>query len=145
MRCATVPPDEQRTIWGDSIDYIDGDVRTFATQTPNGDTSALGLYMNADAINLFTEDAFNARLSFPSNTNTFQFTFLEFAYTPDPDTTPRLYPTATFQTRFYTVPEDPVPQISRGPATYELPQSQLPQGYTRVPRADTNNDGTNGD
>ncbi|WP_254271042.1 hypothetical protein [Haloarcula marina] len=134
-------PETHDVVWGDDIDYLDGVVRTYATTNPQGNLSSLGVYIDADAMAAFDEDELGAHLHLPEGVATHQFTFLAFHYNPEGHPPPDVYTVPHFDLHFYTVPESTVEPITTGPATYALPDAQIPSGYQRIPLVDTDGDG----
>lgn len=133
-------PDDHELIWGDDLDYLAGDLRTYATRDPAGGLSSLGVYMDADALAVFDEDPLEAHLKFPQ-VDTHQFTFLGFHYAKTGHPPEGIYNVPHFDFHFYTIPGETVDGIVTEPATYSIPDSQIPTDYQRVPAVDTDDDG----
>lgn len=133
-------PDDHDLIWGDELDYLAGDLRTYATMAPTGELSSLGVYMDADALAVFNEDPLEAHLKFPQ-IDTHQFTFVGFHYARTGHPPEGIYDVPHFDMHFYTIPEETVEGIVTQPATYSIPDAQLPTDYQRVPAVDTDEDG----
>lgn len=134
-------PDNHELIWGDSRDYLAGNLKTYATTDPEGELSSLGIYMDADALAVFDEDPLGAHLHFPEGVDTHQFTFLGFHYEPEGHPPPDVYTVPHFDVHFYMIPEETVEGIVTEPATYSIPDAQTPTDYQRLPAADTDDDG----
>lgn len=133
-------PDDHELIWGDDLDYLAGDLRTYATMAPTGELSSLGVYMDAEALAVFNEDPLNAHLHLPA-VDTHQFTFVGFHYARTGHPPEGIYDVPHFDVHFYTIPEETVERIVTQPATYSIPDAQMPADYQRIPAVDTDEDG----
>lgn len=134
-------PDTHTVVWGDDIDYLDGEVRTYATTNPQGTLSSLGVYLDDDALAVFDEDPLEAHLHLPEETDAHQFTFLGFHYIPEGHPPQDVYTVPHFDFHFYMIPEEAVEGIVTEPATYSIPDAQIPTDYQRIPLVDTDDDG----
>lgn len=133
-------PDDHELVWGDDLDYLAGGLRTYATMDPDGELSSLGVYMDADALAVFDQDPLDTHLHFPEVT-THQFTFLGFHYARQGHPPEGIYNVPHFDFHFYMLPEETVQEIVTQPATYSIPDAQIPTNYQRVPTVDTDDDG----
>lgn len=133
-------PEDHEVRWGDDIDYLAGSVRTYATLSPDGELSSLGVYVDEDALSVFDEDSLEAHLDLPTDLDT-QFTFVGFDYTPAGHPPPDIYTVPHFDIHFYLTPAEAVEAIVGGPATYDIPEAQIPPDYERLPAIDTDDDG----
>lgn len=133
-------PENHDLVWGDTIDFLDGVVRTYATTNPSGNLSSLGAYLDETALETFDEDPLEAHLEFPDGVDTHQFTFLGFHYNPMGHPPPDIYTVPHFDLHFYTIAEETVEGIVTEPATYDIPDAQVPEDYQRVPAVDTDDD-----
>ncbi|QIO23155.1 hypothetical protein [Haloarcula sp. JP-L23] len=134
-------PQNHEVVWGDDIDFLDGMVQSYATTNPQGNLSSLGVYMDADALAVFDEDALDAHLALPASVDTHQFTFVGFHYNPEGHPPPGVYTVPHYDFHFYTVPEEMVETIVTGPATFDIPDAQIPTDYQRLPVIDADGDG----
>lgn len=134
-------PENHEVVWGDDLDYLDGDVRTYATTNPSGNLSSLGVYLDPDALETFDQDPLAAHLQFPDGLDTHQFTFMGFHYNPMGHPPPDIYTVPHFDFHFYMIAEETVEGIITEPATYDIPAPQIPQDYQRIPVVDTDEDG----
>lgn len=133
-------PDNHDLIWGDDIDYLDGEVRTYATTNPQGNLSSLGVYVDDEALTTFDQDQLGHHLHLPEEVDTHQFTFVGFHYNPEGHPPPDIYTVPHFDFHFYTIPEETVEEIVTEPATYSIPDAQIPEDYQRLPVLDTDDD-----
>lgn len=134
-------PDNHTVVWGDDIDYLDGEVSTYATTNPQGNLSSLGVYLDEDALAVFDEDPLGVHLRFPEDVDTHRFTFMGFHYNPEGHPPPDVYTVPHFDFHFYMLSEETVEGIVTEPATYSIPEAQIPEDYQRLPVADTTDDG----
>lgn len=134
-------PENHRVHWGDDIDYIDGEVRSYATTNPEDKVSSLGVFLDGDALAVFDRDPLEAHLHLPDDVDAQPFTFIGFHYNPQGHPPADVYTVPHFDMHFYMIPEETVEQITTGPATYSIPDAQIPTDYQRVPLVDTDDDG----
>ncbi|MBX0323451.1 hypothetical protein EGH21_10465 [Halomicroarcula sp. F13] len=134
-------PENHDVVWGDDVGYLDGVVQTYATTNPQGALSSLGVYVDADALAAFDDDALGVHLGLPSSVDTHQFTFVGFHYNPEGHPPPDVYTVPHYDFHFYVVPEEMVEGILGGPATFDLPDAQTPTDYQRLPVIDSDGDG----
>lgn len=134
-------PANHEVVWGDEIDFLDGVVQSYATTNPQGNLSSLGVYMNDDALAAFDEDNLDNHLSLPSSVDTHQFTFVGFHYNPEGHPPPDVYTVPHYDFHFYMVPEEVVENIVTGPATFDVPDAQIPTDFQRLPVIDSDGDG----
>lgn len=134
-------PDNHDLVWGDDIDFLDGEVRTYATTNPQGNLSSLGVYLDADALATFDEDGLDYHLHLPEEVDVGEFTFAGFHYNPAGHPPPEIYTVPHFDFHFYTMAEEAVEAIPGGPATYDIPEAEIPTDYIRLPAIDSDEDG----
>ena len=134
-------PANHEVVWGDELDYLDGDLRTYATTAPGGSLSSLGVYMDADALAVFDEDPLGTHLHFPDPVDAHQFTFMGFHYNPQGHPPPDIYTVPHFDFHFYMIPGETVEAIVTQPAQYSIPDAQMPTDYQRLPAVDSDGDG----
>jgi hypothetical protein len=80
-------------------------------------------------------------LYFPENVDTHEFTFMGFHYNPEGHGPPGIYTVPHFDFHFYIISEKTVGEIETGPATYSIPDAEIPEDYSRIPVLDTDDDG----
>lgn len=134
-------PENHDLVWGDDIDFLDGEVRTYATTNPSGNLSSLGVYLDDDALAAFDEDGLAHHLHLPEGVDTHEFTFVGFHYNPAGHPPPDVYTVPHYDVHFYLLDEETVEGIPAGPATYDLPENQVPTDYSRLPVIDSDDDG----
>jgi len=64
-----------------------------------------------------------------------------FHFNPQGHPPPGIYDVPHFDFHFYMMEESDVEEIETGPATYSIPDAQIPEGYVRLPVLDTDGDG----
>lgn len=132
--------------WCDSVRVGDGTVGTYATTNRAGKLSSLGVYLDADALAAFDTDGeephegVEAHLHFPDEVDTHQFTFLGLHFNPQGHPPTDIYTVPHVDFHFYMMDEADVAAIPFGPATYAIPEAQMPEDYMRLPALDTDND-----
>jgi hypothetical protein len=141
------PPSHGDPIWGEETTVGAGRIRTYATTNPAGKLSSLGVHVDCDAMAAFGDEAVDAHLHFPDETedgegvDTNQFTFAGLHYNPAGHPPPGVYDVPHVDFHFYMQAEEAVEAISGGPLAetpmpflgltdYEIPDEQFPPGYT---------------
>lgn len=135
-----------RTDRGDATDVGGGEARTFAARTEDG-LAALGVHFGAAVLDGLPEDPpeggghHHTHLGLPdADTGAFEWVGLD--WNPRGHEPPGVYDVPHLDVHFYTLEDDAVESIpGPAPARYDIPDEQMPAGYTRVPAVDTDDDG----
>jgi hypothetical protein len=133
-------PPEDRTEWGQERSLGDGTTKPFVTTDSSGATEMVGVYMTKDVLNedgLPTEVT-EVHFDVPSGS---PFGYAGVDWNPEGHEPPGIYTVPHFDFHFYMIGHDRVDAIEAGPATYPIPDDQVPVGYVRPPAIDTNGDG----
>lgn len=133
---------------GDSTEIEDGTAMAYATTTSGGDLSSLGVYFDAAALSSVDDEEVAVPLAFPSETasgdtlDLHQFTFLQLDYLPEGHRPEGVYDVPHLDAQFFMLAQSTVEGIEAEPATYSIPEAQIPTDHIRVPTVDTTDDGT---
>lgn len=132
---------------GESVDVGDGEATAYATTNPAGRLSSLGVHVDGTALDTADTDekspheGVDAHLDFTTDAvDTHQFTFMGFHFNPQGHAPPGIYDVPHFDFHFYMMDEEDVEDIEGGPATYSIPDAQIPEDYIRLPVLDTDDD-----
>lgn len=144
---ATAASETQRFHEGGSIEVGDGTVAAYAITTSEGSVSSLGVHLDGAALTGLSDDEVTATLALPSETadgdaiDRHQFTFLQFDYHPEGHRPAGVYDVAHLDVQCFMLDQSTIEGIAERPATYEIPESQMPEDHVRPPLADTDDDG----
>lgn len=141
-------PPEKHTEWGESGDLNENGIdntQAFVTTTPSGKPQFVGVQICADELSGLPEgdDDIHTHevelfLDLPSGT---PFTVVEVDWNADGHPPEGIYDVPHLDFHFYTLDESTVETIQTEPATYAMPDDQMPTDYIRPPLVDTNDDG----
>ncbi|WP_226483345.1 hypothetical protein [Natrinema amylolyticum] len=119
----------------------------YATTMSADSVFSLGVYFDSAAIDALGDEEVAIPLTFPSETtggdalNLHQFTFLRFNYLPEGHWPEGVYDVPHLDTQFFMLDQSTVEGIEERPATYSIPEAQMPEDHIRPPVVDTNDDG----
>lgn len=155
-------PPRDATAWSDPVPLGNGTVRTFTTVAPSGTPKYHGVFLERDALTGLPSAAALRRRSqrgapgdkygpngeaieihhawsqeffvpFPETSAT-PVTFLGLNWNPEGHPPPGTYDRPHFDIHFHMLEAETVDAIEGlRPASYTVPESRLPEGYTRVP------------
>lgn len=135
------PPLDDRTAWGESLVIGDtGIVQTFVRTSEAGDPELVGVYITEVTLDQLPMHVhhFGRFLSLPAGS---VFEHVGFDWNPHGHEPPGIYTLPHFDFHFHMLPESTVTSIPGGPATFSIPDDQMPAGYIRAPAIDTDGDG----
>lgn len=144
---ATSAVETRRFHEGDSVEIGEGMVTAYATTTSAGSVSSLGVHVDGAALDALGDEEIAAPLAFPSKTATgdaidhHQFTYLQFDYHPEGHWPEGVYDVPHFDVQCFMVDQSTVEGIEEQPATYSIPEAQLPADHVRPLLVDTDDDG----
>lgn len=130
-------PPANGTEWSDSMEMGGGSVRAFVTR--DGDAlQYVGVEFTEEVLEGLPDQEAHRHLDLPGAGN---FRWVGFDWQPEGHEPPGVYDVPHFDVHFYMMPEMEVEAIEGGPATYSIPDPQIPTGYRRVAAVDTDDDG----
>lgn len=135
------PPLDGRTAWGESLVVGDtGIVQPFVRAAANGNPQLVGVYLTGWTLDQLPTDVdhMGRFLSLPDGS---VFDHVGFDWNTHGHEPPGIYTVPHFDFHFHMLPESTVTSITPGPATWSIPDSQIPEGYIRAPAIDTDGDG----
>ncbi|WP_222913391.1 hypothetical protein [Natrinema sp. SYSU A 869] len=139
--------ESQQVHRGDSAAVGNGMVTAYATTASDGALSSLGVHFDKAVIDTLGEEEVAVPLAFPSEIaggdalDCHQFTFVQFDYLPEGHWPEGVYDVPHLDTQFFMPDQSTVAGIEERPATYSIPQAQMPEDHIRPPVVDTTNDG----
>lgn len=137
------PPLDSRTRWGDAVvmgKQRTGIIQPFVRVTRNGNPQYIGVYVTGWTLDQLPMEGHHIAhfLSLPDGS---KFKHVGLDWNPHGHEPPGIYTEPHFDFHFHMLEKSTVQSIPGGPATYSLPDDQMPAGYIRPPAIDADGDG----